>query len=118
MESLDQRKCYEHEKELTKYLIERLSNNKKVKMYLPNDLENHIGIVSLTVDGFSSEDIGIILDEDFDIAVRTGYHCAPYIHKYLKDETQLGTVRVGIGQFNTKKEIDLFVKAIEEIVYE
>lgn len=118
LESLDQRKCYEHEKELTKYLIERLSNNKKVKMYLPNDLENHIGIVSLTVDGFSSEDIGIILDEDFDIAVRTGYHCAPYIHKYLKDETQLGTVRVGIGQFNTKKEIDLFVKAIEEIVYE
>ena len=114
----EQRKCYEHEKELTKYLIERLSNNKKVKMYLPNDLENHIGIVSLTVDGFSSEDIGIILDEDFDIAVRTGYHCAPYIHKYLKDETQLGTVRVGIGQFNTKKEIDLFVKAIEEIVYE
>lgn len=70
------------------------------------------------MDGFSSEDIGIILDEDFDIAVRTGYHCAPYIHKYLKDETQLGTVRVGIGQFNTKKEIDLFVKAIEEIVYE
>ena len=118
LESLDQRKCYEHEKELTKYLIERLSNNKKVKMYLPNDLENHIGIVSLTVDGFSSEDIGIILDEDFDIAVRTGYHCAPYIHKYLKDETQLGTVRVGSGQFNTKKEIDLFVKAIEEIVYE
>lgn len=49
LESLDQRKCYEHEKELTKYLIERLSNNKKVKMYLPNDLENHIGIVSLVV---------------------------------------------------------------------
>lgn len=34
---------------LTKYLIERLSNNKKVKMYLPNDLENHIGIVSLVI---------------------------------------------------------------------
>lgn len=89
LESLDQRKCYEHEKELTKYLIERLSNNKKVKMYLPNDLENHIGIVSLTVDGFSSEDIGIILDEDFDIAVRTGYHCAPYIHNI---EKQIGLV--------------------------
>ena len=84
LESLDQRKCYEHEKELTKYLIERLSNNKKVKMYLPNDLENHIGIVSLTVDGF----IGIILDEDFDIAVRTGYHCAPWGNKEIEDIDQ------------------------------
>ena len=41
-------------------------------------------ISTFVVQGFSSEDIGTILDEDFDIAVRTGYHCAPFIHKYLR----------------------------------
>ena len=87
-------------------------------MYLPNNMEKQVGIVSMTVRGMSSDDVGMILDEDFDIAVRTGYHCAPYIHKYLKDEEYLGTVRVGISQFTTKEDIDLFVAAIEEIVYE
>lgn len=118
LECLDQRKNYEHEKELTEYLIEKLSGIKQVEMYLPGNLEKHVGIVSLTVDELNSEDVGVILDKDFDIAVRTGYHCAPYIHKYLKDKSSLGTVRIGIGQFTTRKEIDLFVEAIEEIVYE
>ena len=119
LESLDQRKCYEHEKELTKYLIERLSNNKKVKMYLPNDLENHIGIVSLTVDGFSSEDIGIILDEDFDIAVRTGYHCAPYIHKYLKESVwkHLGDGKINAYKLWGNKEIEDIDQSLDGIVF-
>ena len=57
----------------------------------------------------------MILDEDFDIAVRTGYHCAPYIHKYLKDESTLGTVRVGLGQFTNKQDIDQLINAIGEL---
>ena len=70
------------------------------------------------VDGYNSEDIGTILDEDFDIAVRTGYHCAPFIHRHLKDLSTLGTVRIGIGQFTTKGEMDLLIEALKEIVYE
>lgn len=87
-------------------------------MYLPLNREKHVGIVSFTVEEFSSEDIGMILDEVFDIAVRTGYHCAPYIHKYLKDVTVLGTVRVSLGQFSTIEDIDNLVKGIKEIIYE
>ena len=64
---------------------------------------------------YKSEDIGIILDEDFDIAVRTGYHCAPYVHKYLEDEKYLGTVRIGLGRFNTKEDIDQLVDAISKL---
>lgn len=40
----------------------------------------------------SSDDVGMILDKDFNIAVRTGYHCAPYIHKYLKDKDYNGKI--------------------------
>lgn len=58
----------------------------------------------------------MILNEDYNIAVRTGYHCAAYIHKYLKDEMHNGTVRIGLGMFNTKDEIDYLVKAIFEVL--
>lgn len=118
LESLNQKEHYEREKKMTSYLIEQLSSVKEVKMFLPSNTERHIGIVSVIVEGFNSEDVGTILDEDFEIAVRTGYHCAPYIHKYLRDATSLGTVRIGIGQFTTKEEIDLLIKALKEIVYE
>ena len=84
-------------------------------MYLPEDLERHVGIVSFTYEGISSEDIGTILDEDFDIAVRTGFHCAPYIHDYLKDKDSLGTVRVGLSQFNNRQDIDLLIHALKDI---
>lgn len=116
--SLNQSNCFKHEKELSNYLIEELFLIKDVTMYLPGDLSEHIGIVSFCVKDYNSEDIGIILDEDFDIAVRTGYHCAPYIHKYLKDEENLGTIRISLSQFTTIKEIDRFLVAIKEVTYE
>ena len=84
-------------------------------MYLPSNLRQHVGIVSFTINGMVSEDVGTILDEDFDIAVRTGYHCAPWIHEILKDKKSLGTVRVGLGQFTTEQDINRLVDALNEI---
>lgn len=115
---LNQEHHLKYEKELTDYLVCNLSEIKEVKMYLPKELDNHVGIVSFVINGFSSEDIGTILDADYGIAVRTGYHCAPYIHKHLKDEMSLGSIRVGLGQYNNKSDIDSLVNAIKEIVNE
>ena len=113
--NLNQKKHLAYEQKLTSYLIEKLSLIKGIKLYLPSSTEKHVGIVSFTLDDMNSEDIGIILDEDFNIAVRTGYHCAPYIHKYLRDERFLGTIRVGLSQFTTKSDIDQLIDALEEI---
>lgn len=118
LDNLEQKYSLEQETKMTSYLITQLSSIRGVKMLLPSNLERHVGIVSMVVEGFSSDDIGMILDEDFDIAVRTGYHCAPYIHKYLGDTASLGTVRIGISKFTTKEELDLLIDALKEIVYE
>lgn len=113
--NLNQKEHLAYEQELTSYLIEKLSLIKGIKLYLPSSTKKHVGIVSFTLDDMNSEDVGIILDEDFNIAVRTGYHCAPYIHKYLRDERFLGTIRVGLSQFTTKSDIDQLIDALEEI---
>lgn len=118
LKDINPRFCMKQEKELSDYLIDRMSSIKGIKMYLPENRMQHVGIISFVVEGFNSEDIGMILDEDFDIAVRTGYHCAPFIHRYLKDTGTLGTVRVGLGQFSTKEDIDKLVIGLREIIYE
>ena len=107
--------CFAHEKEMTDYLIDELSYNHNLKLLIPENRNNHVGIVSFIYEGMNSNDVGEILDEDFDIAVRTGYHCAPYIHDYLKDKSTYGTVRVGLGRFSKKEDIDALVKALKDI---
>ena len=108
----------ETEKELSKYLINHLREIEAVRLLLPADENKHIAIVSFVVDGFKSNDIGMILDEDYNIAVRTGYHCAPYIHKYLGDKSSNGTVRVGLGKYNTFEQIDKLIESLQEILEE
>lgn len=99
-------------KEMTGYLVQELSKNPTVTVF---QNEEQLGIVSFVVEGYDSGEIGQILDDEFEIAVRTGYHCAPYIHEYLKDVPYGGTVRVGIGPFNTKEDLDALIEAIESL---
>ena len=115
LESLNVQEVYAHEKQLTDYLVERLADIPEVKMFVPENKEKHIGIVSLVVEGYKSDDIGLILDEDYGIAVRTGYHCAPFIHAHLKDEGYLGTVRIGLSKFNTKDDVEKLMIALNSL---
>lgn len=112
---LDQKKHFAHVSRITSYLIERLREIEKVEITGNYDNSEVIGIVSFTVDGYMSDEIGMILDDEFDIAVRTGFHCAPFIHEYLNDISSGGTVRVGIGAFNTKEEIDTLIEALSTL---
>ena len=105
------------EKELLEYLISELETVDGVVMYHPVST-HHKSILSINLIKYKAEDVANILDQDFDIAVRAGYHCAPLIHKWLKDEEYLGTVRISVGKFNQKNDVEELVKAIKELCIE
>ena len=95
--------------------VPEIYEHENVRLFVPSNNERHIGIVSFVVEGYKSEDVGMILDEDFNIAVRTGYHCAPFIHSHLNDVKYSGTVRVGISQFTKREDIDALVEALSDL---
>jgi selenocysteine lyase/cysteine desulfurase len=75
----------------------------------------HVGALSLiTPEGFSPQDLGSILDTSFDIAVRPGLHCAPYIHQALGTFPE-GTLRISPGPFTTSDEVETLLRALVEI---
>ena len=76
--------------------------------------DRQIGLFSATFDTISSEDLSAILDGDFDIAVRSGLHCAPLVHETL-GTAELGSIRFSLGQFNTELEIDQAIEAMIQI---
>lgn len=106
---------YNHKKELTEYLIDRLSKNKSIKMYVPTDLNKHIAVVSITHKSYRPEELAEILDGDFDIAVRCGYHCAPYVHELIGTKEGNGTVRISLGYFNNRNDVDALIGALDEL---
>ena len=115
LELLDMDKNYQHEIELTEYALQRLASIKNIDVIGYKE-KKQISVISFTSEYLKSDEIGMILNEDYNIAVRTGYHCAAYIHKHLKDEKNKGTVRIGLGMFNTNEDIDYLVKALDEIM--
>lgn len=83
-----------------------------VKLYLPT---YHTSVLSFNVNGYSANDVGKILNDEYDVAVRTGYHCAPYIHDLIGSRQYDGTVRVSVGYFNTEEDIDLLLEGIRSL---
>lgn len=96
---------------LTFALIGELKKIKGVTLYSE---PNRYGIVSFSIDGFTSGEVADILSREYDIAVRGGLHCAPLIHKKL-GTLECGLVRASLAPQNTLKEVFSFTKAISRI---
>jgi cysteine desulfurase/selenocysteine lyase len=105
-----------HEIRLLRMLRDGIQAIDGVTMHCQDDLENHIAVLSFNVDGLEAGDTGTMLDVDYDIACRTGLHCAPLVHEQLGTDRVKGSVRFGIGPFNTEEEISTAVGAVREIV--
>jgi cysteine desulfurase family protein len=81
------------------------------------DPDTHVGALSLIppdYDQFHPQDLADMLDSSFEIAVRPGLHCAPYIHQRLGTYPH-GTLRLSTGPFNTPEHIATLCQALEEI---
>ena len=76
--------------------------------------ENNIGILSFNVKNIDNSEIGYILQNSFNIVVRTGLHCAPLIHEALGTNPK-GTIRLSPSCFTLKEDVDIFLEAIIKI---
>lgn len=108
-------KIHDHEMKLTEMLRDGLAEIEGVTLYCQEDLKDHIAVLLFNVDGLEAMDTGTILDVDYNIAVRTGLHCAPLVHEGLGTSEIHGGVRFGIGPFNTEEHIQTAVQAVKEI---
>ncbi|AXX91713.1 selenocysteine lyase [Malaciobacter molluscorum LMG 25693] len=103
-------KVFEIEDELYKYLNSKLEKIPGIILY--NNVSNSIASKSFNIENINCEDIGILLDK-MHIAVRAGHHCAQPIMKKLNID---GTIRASIAFYNTKDDIDKFIKGLKKAI--
>ena len=102
-------KIYEYENQLTQYAYNQLMKNNDIKIY--GDFSNQTSIISFNIDGLHFNDIAMLLDKK-NIAIRTGHHCA---QPFMKHFNISGNARISLGVYNTKDDIDYFIKVIDEV---
>jgi len=99
----------EYEQELLEYGTQELLKINELKIY---GTSKKTSVISFNVGAIHPYDIGSILDK-LGIAVRTGHHCAQPIMDYYKIP---GTIRASFAFYNTKEEIDVFVKGLKRAI--
>ncbi|MFK7692288.1 aminotransferase class V-fold PLP-dependent enzyme [Paenibacillus sp. HJGM_3] len=105
-----------HTKEWTQIqmLMEGLMAIPGVVLYGPELGVNKTGIVAFNVAQAEASEVAFILDQSFQIAVRSGYHCTPLAHE-TAGTFGSGAVRASIGYYTTNQEVEQFIHAIQEI---
>ncbi|MGD8648189.1 MAG: aminotransferase class V-fold PLP-dependent enzyme [Desulfobacterales bacterium] len=106
---------HKQEMRLTRILRDGLNEMDDVVLYCQDELTDHIAVISFNVDGMEALNVGTLLDGEYNIACRTGLHCAPLVHEQLGTDGIGGAVRIGIGPFNTEDHIRTAIEAIGEI---
>ena len=107
IQSIDRQEVEAYEDELLEYATEELANIEGTRFIGQAPKRN--GLISFVIDGIHPYDLGTIIDK-MGVAVRTGHHCAEPVMTFFGIP---GTVRASFAMYNTKEEIDIFVKAVE-----
>lgn len=106
IQSFDRQEVEAYEDELLRYATEKLSGIEGMRFIGQAPKRN--GLISFVIDGIHPYDLGTIIDK-MGVAVRTGHHCAEPVMTFFGIP---GTVRASFAMYNTKEEIDIFVKAV------
>ena len=100
------------EKTLVDFLLGEFESMPFIECYGTNSKDSS-AIISINIEGMESSEVGKLLNKK-DIYVRTGYHCAPLVHKVIGTEKR-GTVRISPGYFNTLDEMKQLLIELKKI---
>ncbi len=100
--------------ELTTYTLSKFEDLPGVEVYGPNREKERVAVISFNLIGMDASEVAYILDQEYGIAVRSGFHCTPLGHE-TSGTAETGAVRISYGYFNTKEQVDQLIIAIRDI---
>jgi cysteine desulfurase/selenocysteine lyase len=99
---------------LANRLLDGLGEIDGVEIFGPKDTKQRVGLVTFNIEGMNPHDVALTLDLEYDIATRSGHHCALPLMKEIFKLNE-GNIRASSYLYNTVEEIDQLISAVEEI---
>ena len=95
------------------YFYQELQKITGVTIY--GDFTNpRVDVFSINIKDAESAIVSDLLWEEYQVATRPGYHCAPLMHEALGTADR-GTVRLSFSSFTTKAEVDTVLAALQNL---
>ena len=110
IEKLGYDNIHKMEQEVIEYARQELSKLDFLTLYITPNEKNHQGVISFNINGVHPHDVASILDTE-GVCVRSGNHCAQPLMRYLGIDS---TCRASFYFYNTKKDVDNLVKALNK----
>lgn len=106
LESIGMDAIERHERQLTAYAVERLSEIEDLKIFGP--LTDRAGLVTFNLGDVHPHDVATVLDTD-GIAIRAGHHCCQPLMRWLQVSS---TARASFYLYNTEEDVDRLVASL------
>ena len=104
---------HEHENKLNKLMTKELSDVESLNLVGPSDVNQRGGIFSFNLDGWDPTEVAMHLDEEYNIAIRSGMHC---VHSWFNSRGIEGTARASVYLYNNEEDVLSFTNAIKESI--
>jgi cysteine desulfurase/selenocysteine lyase len=100
-----------HEIELTKYALEKMSKVKGITIYGSKDITKRGGVISFNFHDVHPHDVATIIDKD-GVAIRSGHHCAQVLMERLD---VAATNRASFYVYNTREDVDVLINSLNKV---
>ena len=100
-----------HENKLNTIMSNKLKDLEGISIVGPEDVSQRGGICSFNIEGWDPTEVAMHLDEEYNIAIRSGMHC---VHSWFNSRGIEGTARASAYLYNNESDIKKFTDAIED----
>jgi cysteine desulfurase family protein len=107
-------KIHKHEQRLSRMLMNGLQSIPQVELYGPVDIDRKTAVISFNIKGMDCGELSMSLDHYYGIVSRSGLHCAPLAHQTI-GTYETGACRLSLGYFNREEDIELAIRAVDEL---
>jgi cysteine desulfurase/selenocysteine lyase len=117
LQAIGMHEIEKHERSLLEVVLKRLYDMKHIRILGTDDITIKTGLVTFLVDTVpSAHDVATFLNDEFNVMVRSGWHCVGPFHYQMGIDPKKGTARASFYLYNNRADVDTFLSGLEALI--
>jgi cysteine desulfurase/selenocysteine lyase len=117
LQAIGMHEIEKHERSLLEVVLKRLCDMKHIRILGTDDITIKTGLVTFLVDTVpSAHDVATFLNDEFNVMVRSGWHCVGPFHYQMGIDPKKGTARASFYLYNNRADVDTFLSGLEALI--
>ncbi|NWF97265.1 MAG: aminotransferase class V-fold PLP-dependent enzyme [Candidatus Thorarchaeota archaeon] len=117
LERIGMHEIEQHERSLLAPVMQTMSQIPGIQIIGPTTPEAKSGIVTFRIESVqSAHDVATFLNEEYNVMVRSGWHCVGPFHYQLGIDPKMGTVRASFYLYNNRHDAEVLLEGLQAIV--